>query len=208
MTGSIKPSKGPFILGVAGGSGSGKTYFATALQKALGVQTCAIISQDSFYFDQSHRFDFDGGSVNFDHPEALDFQALAIVLRQLKSGHGADIPVYDFVTHKRQARSTRLEPTAIVVVDGILILHPDVIRCELDDMIFFDTSEDLRYQRRLERDVKERGRTPEGVRAQFIHQVKPMHDKFVEPSKQHARIVLTEAMDFTPTLAAICKKIR
>ncbi len=208
VTGFTKPSSGPFLLGVAGGSGSGKTYFALALQKALGREKCAIISQDSFYFDQSHRFDFDGGSVNFDHPESLDFESLAVALRQIKAGKGTDIPVYDFVTHRRQQSRTRLEPTAIVVVDGILIFHSESIRREFDDMIFFDTSETLRYQRRLERDVRERGRTPEGVRAQFVNQVKPMHDEFVEASKKHARVVLTEGMDFLPVLNEICKKIK
>ncbi|MEK7358635.1 MAG: zeta toxin family protein, partial [Bdellovibrionota bacterium] len=117
MTGSIKRSK-PHILGVAGGSGSGKTYFAQALAAKLGNDQCTIISQDNFYFDQSKRFDFDGGSVNFDHPSSIDFELLASSIRQLKTGVRTEIPVYDFVTHSRQAKALPIEPKSVIIVDG------------------------------------------------------------------------------------------
>ncbi len=195
MTGSIKRSK-PHILGVAGGSGSGKTYFAQALAAKLGNDQCTIISQDNFYFDQSKRFDFDGGSVNFDHPSSIDFELLASSIRQLKTGVRTEIPVYDFVTHSRQAKALPIEPKSVIIVDGILIFHSAPVRVEFHDTIFFDTKEELRFKRRLDRDVKERGRTPEGVHAQFFKQVKPMHDEFVEPSKAHARTIITEDTEF------------
>ena len=206
MTGSIKRSK-PYLLGVAGGSGSGKTYFAQSVADRLGAEHCTIISQDNFYFDQSKRFDFDGGSVNFDHPSSIDFELLAEVLRRLKTGVRTEIPVYDFKTHSRLAKTHPVEPRSVIIVDGILIFHSDVVRGEFHDTIFFDTKEELRFQRRLDRDVKERGRTPEGVHAQFFKQVKPMHDEFVEPSKKHARVIITEDTDFSSFLDEACRRL-
>lgn len=194
MTGFIKPNK-TFILGVAGGSGSGKTYFAKELKEALG-DLATIVYQDNFYIDQSHRFDHDGGAVNFDHPDSLDLRLLAICLAELKTGQSTNIPIYDFKTHSRLKDQLLINATRIVIVDGILIFHPDYLREQFDEMIFFDTPESLRYERRLERDVNERGRTPEGVKAQFLSQVKPMHDQFVEPSKVHAHKVTRDLGDY------------
>lgn len=206
MTVSTKRSN-PFILGVAGGSGSGKTYFAQALADRLGSDHCTIISQDNFYFDQSKRFDFDGGSVNFDHPSSIDFELLATSLRRLKSGQLTEIPVYDFKTHSRLAKTLPIAPKPVIIVDGILIFHADSVRIEFHDTVFFDTTEELRFQRRLDRDVKERGRTPEGVHSQFFKQVKPMHDEFVEPSKKHARTIITESSDFSSFLDEACRRL-
>lgn len=200
MTGSTKPSKRPFLLGVAGGSGSGKTFFARALRQALGPSLCEIVYQDNFYHDQSARFDGDGGSVNFDHPDAIDFSLLASCLSSLRSGSPTEIPVYDFVTHSRSSSPLRVEPRPVLIVDGILIFHSPLVRALFDDMVFFDTPEDIRYARRLERDVKERGRKPEGVKAQFLKQVKPMHDQFVEPSKAFATRVVCDRGEFTSVL--------
>ncbi len=206
MTGSTKPSKA-FILGVAGGSGSGKTYFARALQAALGDAVSTIVYQDNFYIDQSARFDHDGGSVNFDHPDSLDFPLLAERLRELKDGRASEIPIYDFATHSRQVETLHVPARPIVIVDGILIFHPPAVRELFDDMVFFDTAEELRFQRRLKRDVEERGRTPEGVRAQFEKQVKPMHDKFVEPSKQHANTFVADRGSYDMVLEEYLKRL-
>jgi uridine kinase len=196
VTDSIKQSD-CFILGVAGGSGSGKTYFAKALHEALGPECSSIVYQDNFYIDQSHRFDHDGGSVNFDHPNALDLKLLAQCLFELKQGLTTQIPIYDFVTHSRIKEKILAPSKHVIIVDGILIFHPDYLRAQFDEMIFFDTPEDLRFARRLERDVKERGRTEEGVKAQFLKQVKPMHDQFVEPSKAYAHCVIKDFGDYT-----------
>lgn len=205
MTGSIKQNN-CFILGVAGGSGSGKTYFAKALQEALGTHS-TIVYQDNFYIDQSHRFDHDGGSVNFDHPESLDLKLLARCLSELKTGSGTKIPVYDFKTHSRLKEELPIAPTKIVIVDGILIFHPDYLREQFDEMVFFDTPESLRFERRLERDVVERGRTVEGVKAQFLKQVKPMHDEFVEPSKVHAHTIVKDLGDYHEHFDAYKEKL-
>lgn len=205
MTDSIKRSN-CFILGVAGGSGSGKTYFAKELKDALGKHA-EIVYQDNFYIDQSHRFDHDGGSVNFDHPESLDLKLLAQCLAELKTGSATKIPVYDFKTHSRQNEYLHLAPTKIIIVDGILIFHPDYLRAQFDEMIFFDTPEELRFKRRLERDVTERARTPEGVKAQFLNQVKPMHDQFVEPSKAHAHNIVKDLGDYHEYFDAYKEKL-
>lgn len=197
----------PFILGVAGGSGSGKTYFAHALHERLGDAVSTVVYQDNFYIDQSAKFDHDGGSVNFDHPDALDFPLLAEKLKQLKTGHATSIPIYDFATHRRRKDTLHVAPRKVVIVDGILIFHPPYVRELFDEMVFFDTPEELRYQRRLERDVKERGRRPEGVLAQFQAQVKPMHDQFVAPSRAHAQHVVNDLGDYQSVLESFVKRL-
>lgn len=198
----------PFFLGVVGGSGSGKTYFARAVYKALGPEICELIYQDNFYIDQSLSFDFDGGSVNFDHPSSIDFSLLARHMRVLKQGKQTEIPIYDFVTHSRKIETIRIQPKAIIIVDGILIAQAEEVRFLFDELIFFDTPEELRFQRRLERDVKERGRDPEGVRNQFFKQVKPMHDQFVEPSKVFANTLIKDVGDFDAILHSYCEKLK
>lgn len=206
VTDSTKRNK-PYIVGVAGGSGSGKTYFARHLQAMLGPNLCEIIYQDNFYIDQSQKFDHDGGSVNFDHPDALEFSLLAERLQELKSGKSVQVPIYDFVTHSRKRETLVVAPTPVILVDGILIFHSQEVREQLDDLVFFDTPEDLRYQRRLDRDVKERGRKPEGVRQQFLQQVKPMHDLFVQPSRIYAHTVVKEMWEFPEVLEAYRLKL-
>lgn len=184
------------LIGVAGGSGSGKTTLAQELVRAFADDAC-LVMQDSFYIDQSARFDGDGGSVNFDHPSSLDFPLLESQLKALREGTPVEVPIYDFATHKRLSRTDPLEAHPLVVVDGTLILDAPNVRPLFDVAIFVECEEDVRFNRRLERDVRERGRTPDGVHKQFHRQVKPMHDAFVEPSKQHAhlRVSGTEPID-------------
>ena len=193
----------PFILGVCGGSGSGKTYFANDLKRLLGEENCLVVYQDSFYFDQSAKFDRDGGSVNYDHPSAIEFSYLSECLSELKKGKKVHIPVYNFATHKRELPFVEVSPKPIVIVDGILILQSQEVRQQLDEAIFFATDESLRYERRLARDVSERGRTPSGVKAQFEAQVKPMHDLFVEPSKKYANWTINDVGDYDRLLKEV-----
>lgn len=200
-------SHSPLIVGVAGGSGSGKTTFVKRLAQELGPDLCTIVGQDSYYIDQSHKFDGDGGSVNFDHPDSLEFSLMAKHLKLLKENQPIEVPIYDFPTHKRLEKVIHLAPKPIVLVDGILILsQPDVVQ-ELDEAIFIDCDENLRYERRLKRDVEERGRTPLGVFRQFHNQVKPMHDQFVEPSKKEATLIVTQA-NFQKELMKMALKLR
>ncbi len=204
---SIKPNNySTFVLGVAGGSGSGKTYFAKALKNVLG-DIATIIYQDNFYHDQSHRFDFDGGSVNFDHPDSLDLKLLAECLELLKNGKDVHIPIYDFKTHSRMKEVLHITANKVIIVDGILIYTDEYLRSQFDEMIFFDTAESLRFERRLERDVTERGRTPDGVRAQFDKQVKPMHDQFVAPTLSYADRVIRDLGDYDQHLDFYLKKL-
>ncbi len=178
-----------FIIGISGGSGSGKTFVANILAQKLGAENCLLIEQDSYYFDQSQHFDHDGGSVNFDHPNAIDFDLLAEHLNKLKEGKDIEIPVYDFATHKRLNKVVPANPKKVVIVDGILILHHEHVRKHFNESLFVFTPETVRFERRLNRDVIERGRTKEGVVQQFEKQVKPMHDKYVEPCKEFATLV-------------------
>lgn len=196
------------ILGVAGGSGSGKTFFARDLHQSLGLDVSALIYQDNFYFDQSAKFDFDGGSVNFDHPSAIDFNLLAEKLLSLKSNLVTEIPVYDFATHKRKVETITVEPRPVILVDGILIAFSEPVRKLCNKLIYFNTSEELRFQRRLARDVKERGRTEDGVRDQFYKQVKPMHDQYVEPSRAYADLVVSDDSDYQSILSQLIESLK
>lgn len=198
----------PYIIGVAGGSGSGKTYFARELQKKLGLDICSILYQDNYYIDQSHRFDGDGGSVNFDHPDSLEFTLLASHLGILKKGENVEVPLYEFATHKRLEKTLPFKPTKIILVDGILILNSPEVRAELDEAIFFDTPEELRFERRLHRDVNERGRTAEGVKKQFELQVRPMHNQFVEPSKHFAQTIVHDLGEYQEVLEEFIDRLK
>jgi uridine kinase len=183
------------VIAIAGGSGSGKTTFARKLVAALGPDRVAILSQDSYYHDQSARFDGDGGAVNFDHPEALDFKLLGEHLEQLRRGETAQVPIYDFPTHKRKRETQPLEARPVVLVDGTLVLTQDFLMVHFDHSVFIDVPEKVRFERRLRRDVHERGREPEGVRRQFERQVGPMHDQFVQPSSANARLIVLHGDD-------------
>jgi uridine kinase len=171
--------EGVLTIGVCGGSGSGKTTFATLLHRRLGDGRCSLLQQDAYYRDLSEGFDHDGGSVNFDHPDAIDFDLLAVHLAELKARRPVEMPVYDFRSHRRP----------VIVLEGMLILSRQAVRDTLDVRVFVEAPEQVRLQRRLARDVDQRGRDPDGVAAQFSAHVKPMHDRFVEPSRAHAHKV-------------------
>lgn len=180
-----------FVLAVAGGSCSGKTTFANKILDALGEENVLIVRQDSFYHDQSDKFDGDGGSVNFDHPDSLDFDLLKTSLNSLKQGKTSECPIYHFDSHSRDEKSEALPARPIVVVDGTLVLQQEILHAHMTHKVFVHACEKTRFSRRLNRDTKERGRTEDGVKKQFELQVKPMHDKFVEPSKSFADLILT-----------------
>jgi uridine kinase len=187
------------IIGVSGGSGSGKTTFARLLAQARAG--CVILSQDHYYIDQSAHFRGDGENVNFDHPDAIDFPLLAQHLAMLKQGAAVEVPNYDFVTHTRKRETEHFKPYPVIVLDGTLILSQPAIREHLDASIFIDAPEAIRLERRIHRDTTERGRTLEGIMKQFTRQVKPMHDQFVEPSKTHANHVISGVEAFENRMA-------
>jgi uridine kinase len=191
------------IIGVAGGSGSGKTTFSRMLQAHLGDAFCGILHQDSYYRDLHEQFDCDGGRVNFDHPESVEFELLYDHLLALKRGQSIETPRYCFSTHRRLPEADLFTARPVILVDGILIFAQTELRALFDMAFFIDTQEDLRFQRRLARDVRERGRTPEGVREQFLRHVKPMHDLFVEPTRKFADRIVSGEKSFGPVLEDI-----
>lgn len=198
----------PIVIGIAGGSGSGKTTFAIRLMERLGNEFCGLMAQDSYYFDRSKDFDYEGGRVNFDHPSALDFDLLANHLEKLLKGEQVDVPLYDYKTHRRLRSTQTQEPRPVILLDGTLLLSQEPVRKWIQHKIFLEVDEETRFQRRLKRDVNERGRTPEGVERQFFQQVKPMHDEFVEPSKHFADFVVKDALQFDRCLGQLMSVIQ
>ena len=205
-----------WLIAIAGGSGSGKTTLAKKIKSGLRDVGCGMIGQDSYYIDQSSKFDRDGGSVNFDHPDALDFPLMAQHLMDLRDGKKIEIPIYNFSTHQRLPTTQPLASHPVILVDGTLILSQPHLRILFDESLFLEVDEDTRFKRRLRRDVNDRGRTPEGVKEQFYRQVKVMHDQFVEPSKSHASFLVQHhqftvqkkaCSDFQETLLKILNKI-
>ena len=188
------------IIAIAGGSCSGKTRLANHTQSALGGAASTIFRQDNYYLDYG-GVDPKGPLPNFDHPMAFDWEFLRDQLLTLKSGKPIDIPTYDFVTHRRTEITERVEPRPIVLIEGILLLSQERLLPVFDQSFFVECDSETRLARRLKRDVAERGRTPESVQAQFAEHVAPMHDEFVEPSKQHANLVITQDLCDLDTIA-------
>ena len=182
----------PVIIGLAGGTGSGKTTVANAILTHVGADRIAAVPHDAYYrnFDQLAPVLRD--ALNFDHPASLETELLIEHLRQLKSGQPIEVPVYDFTTYARARQTVRVEPRPVILVDGILILAEPALRQLFDMKIYVDTDADLRFIRRLERDVAERGRTPQSVVHQYLTTVRPMHLDFVEPSKRYADVIIPE----------------
>jgi len=193
------------VIAIAGGSGSGKTTFARKLVAALGAERVSVLSQDSYYRDQSAHFDGDGGAVNFDHPDALDFPLLCAHLQALRRGETAQIPVYDFPTHTRSLKTEPLPAKPVILVDGTLVLTQEMLLEFFDESVFIDVPETVRFERRLKRDVHERGRKPEGVKLQFERQVAPMHNQFVQPSARNARLVILHGEDLELRISELVK---
>ncbi len=182
---------GAYIIAIAGGSCSGKTRLARHTLEALGSDTACILRQDNYYLDLGGVKPGDP-LPNFDHPMAFDWELLLAHLRTLAAGQAVAVPTYDFASHRRTAYRENLHPRPIILVEGILILSQPALLPAFDYKFYVECDEATRLARRLKRDVAERGRTPESVRAQFSGQVVPMHEKFVSPSKSNADIIITQ----------------
>lgn len=199
----------PKVVGISGGSCSGKSTLAAYIYNTLGPDQCVILPQDDYFFGLGDAPKGKGGP-NFDHPDAVDFDNMCAQLAQLKQGQAVERPLYDFPTHMPKTQTALTEPRPIILVDGILILHHAPLRQLFDLSIFVRCDSPVRFERRLERDVRERGRTAESVRQVFTDQVDPMHHKFVEPSQMHADIVINSQQSktmITSEFSAIVKSI-
>lgn len=180
------------VIGVAGGSGSGKTTVAQRLLEAIGEQHITYLPHDSYYRDLDAIPRIGGEIVNFDHPDALETSLLVQHLQQLRRGEPIQAPIYDFSTHSRSPQTRTIYPAPIILVEGILIFADPELRAQFDVRLFVDADADIRFIRRLERDVNERGRTVESVIHQYLQSVRPMHLEFVEPSKRYADMIIPE----------------
>jgi uridine kinase len=182
----------PLVIGIAGGSGSGKTTLANLILERVGGDSIAFLPHDAYYKDLSDLPLNQRATINFDHPDSLDNDLLIDHVNILISNQPVDLPIYDFKTHSRTGETYRVEPKPVIMVEGILIFAEPVLRELLEVKIFVDTDSDLRFIRRLERDINERGRTTESVARQYLATVRPMHLEFVEPSKRYADIIIPE----------------
>ena len=200
---SISTISNPILIGFAGGSGAGKTTLVSSVQKRLGDHRAAIFSLDWYYKDINFQKNDNRKLVNFDHPESLDIDLIKTHIDELKSTRFIDAPCYNFATHTRQDRTRRITTKDIILVEGILLLALDIIQPLIDIKIFIDTPSDIRFIRRLIRDVKERDRTIESVTMQYLETTRPMHIEWVEPSKKHADLIVSgedNIEDLTKTL--------
>ncbi|MBI4817580.1 MAG: uridine kinase [Deltaproteobacteria bacterium] len=197
----------PFVFGIAGGTGSGKTTVAQAIRDTL-PKSVLLIDHDSYYKDLSHLSEQERAEVNFDHPDSLDNGLLSTHLAMLKRGEPVNKPVYDFRQHVRTDTTIPLDPAPVVLVEGILTLAIPELRAEFDVKVFVDTAADIRLMRRIRRDIERRGRTFESVRAQYYKTVRPMHVAFVEPSKAHADLIVPEGGQNTIAIDFLVARIR
>jgi uridine kinase len=197
----------PVIIGIAGGTGSGKTTVARAIYDRVGKDRIEWISHDSYYRN------FDGLSpeertrINFDHPDSLETELLIRHLDVLCKGSSVQVPLYDFATHSRRTETQRVEPRKVIIVEGILVLGEAELRKRIDIKLFVDTPADIRFLRRLTRDVESRGRSLQSVVEQYLTTVRPMHEEFVEPSKRHADLIIPEGGENQVALDAIIARV-
>ena len=196
------------IIGICGGTGSGKTTIARAIVDAVGRTNVVLVEQDSYYrnladmpLDERHQ-------ANFDHPDSIDSDMLVNHLIRLKQGLSIEMPLYDFVTHTRSEKIIRIKPRPVVIVEGILIFSEPRVLDLLDMRVFVDTPDDVRLMRRLKRDITERGRTFERTLEQYERTIRPMHFEFVEPSKRHADIIIPEGSNTGVTVEFLCSMVR
>ena len=200
--------KRPYLIGVAGGSNSGKTTIATRMAELMGAEQLSLIKLDSYYIQRSDEPMEVRAAANYDHPDAFDWDLMNDHLAALTAGASVDVPIYDYATHDRSDRHETVHATKVIVVEGILVLWEPRLRERFDLKIFVDTPPDLRIIRRLRRDVAERGRTPESILDQYLATVRPSHELFIEPSKRHADVIVPEGGLNRPALEVLLARVR
>jgi len=196
------------IIGICGGTGSGKTTVANRILESVSNDEVVFLQQDSYYRNLDQLpLDY-RNVVNFDHPDAIDNDLLIEHLRALKRGEAVELPLYDFKTHSRREETLHVEPQPIIIIEGILIFAEPRLLDEMDIKVYVDTPDDIRFIRRLRRDVAERGRTVESVIEQYLATVRPMHAQFVEPSKRNADVIIPEGGHNLVSIGLISGRIR
>jgi uridine kinase len=182
----------PLVIAIAGGSGSGKTTVAQVILQRVGPDRISFLQHDAYYKDLSGLPPIQRAEVNFDHPNSLDSELLIQHIKQLKNGQPVEVPIYDFATHSRTERTYSVQARGVILVEGILLFAEPALRDLFDVKLFVDTDSDIRFIRRLQRDIAERGRTTDSVIHQYMTTVRPMHLEFVEPSKRYADVIIPE----------------
>lgn len=198
----------PLILGVAGGSGSGKTTVVSQIIRAMEPVPVSLLHHDSYYRNHPDMSAEERARLNYDHPDVLETELLAEHLRELMAGRAVEEPVYDFTTHSRTDETRHIEPNPVVIVDGILILAEPELRELMDIQVFVETDSDLRFIRRLLRDTQERGRSMGSVIRQYQETVRPMHLEFVEPSRRHADVILPLGRENQVAISMLVARLR
>ena len=201
-------SHGPFVIGVAGGSGSGKTTVVRRIVESLGDEQVTVLDHDRYYRDRNDLRLEERAALNYDHPDSLETDLMVRHLNELRGGNPVDVPVYDFTRHARRSVTETIRPRKALIVEGILIFTDAALRTLLDVKVFVDADDDIRFIRRLKRDVAERGRTMDSVIDQYQGTVKPMHLEFVEPSKRYADVIVPQGGHNTVAIEMLLTLIR
>lgn len=196
------------VIGIAGGTGSGKTTVANNIVRRLDIDAATVIQQDAYYRDLRDLAPAQRALRNFDHPDSIENELFVRHLRGLKSGEAIDQPVYDFTHHLRTSETVKISPRDVIIAEGILLFHFPDIKEVLDIKIYVDTPPDIRLLRRIQRDIRDRGRTLENVTEQYLSTVRPMHEEFVEPSKRFADVIVPEGGHNDIAIDMIASRIR
>jgi uridine kinase len=196
----------PFVIGVAGGSGSGKSTVTQQVLASFGTDVVSVVMQDDYYLDQSHLTPEDRRKTNYDHPQAFDWPLLIAHVHALRQGEPIDMPEYDFTIDNRSSKTIPVKPAPVIVIEGLFALYDAELRKMMSLKIFVDTAPDVRFIRRLQRDISERGRTVDSVITQYLDTVRPMHKQFIEPTKRHADVILPHGAN-GPAVDVITTKV-
>jgi uridine kinase len=196
----------PFVIGVAGGSGSGKSTVTQQVLSTFGTEVVSVVMQDDYYLDQTHLAPDVRRKANYDHPEAFDWPLLIQQVQALRNGEAIEMPEYDFTVDNRSTKTIHVKPAPVIVIEGLFALFDADLRKMMSLKIFVDTAPDVRFIRRLQRDISERGRTMDSVIGQYLETVRPMHKQFIEPTKRHADVILPHGAN-GPAVDVITTKV-
>ena len=202
-----KSNNKPFVIGVAGGSGSGKSTVTRQVLASIGPEMASVVYQDDYYLDQTHMSPDERRKTNYDHPQAFDWPLMMQHLQALRRGEPIEMPTYDFAQHNRASTTATIKPAPVIVVEGLFALYDEELRKMMSLKIFVDTAADVRFIRRLQRDIAERGRSTDNVISQYLETVRPMHKQFIEPTKRHADVILPHGAN-GPAVDIITTKVK